>query len=251
MPTFDSDGVTIDYLDEGEGPLVVLVHGFASNRVVNWVNTSWVKTLRDAGYRVVALDNRGHGRSEKLYDSDAYHTETMAADVIRLLDHLGADKAVLVGYSMGARISAFAARMAPERLYGVVLSGLASNLVKGLEGAEAIAEALKAPSAGAVQNHGARAFRVFAEQTGGDRDALAACILGGRQTLGAAEAGAIDLPVLVVAGDMDDIAGSADGLARLIPGARAVTLPGRDHMTAVGDKGHKAAVLEFLSEVVG
>mgnify|MGYP000291879397 CR=1 FL=1 len=251
MPSFDSDGVTIDYLDEGEGPLVVLVHGFASNRVVNWVNTGWVKMLTDGGHRVVALDNRGHGRSEKLYDSAAYQTDRMAEDVVRLIDTLDAGKAVLMGYSMGARISAFAARAVPERFDAVVLSGLASNLVDGVRGAEAIAEALKAPSAGAVQNHAARAFRVFADQTGADRDALAACILASRQTLTEAEAGEIAVPVLVVAGDKDDIAGSADDLARLIPGARAVTLPGRDHMTAVGDKGHKAAVVEFLAEVLG
>ena len=261
MAQFDSAGVTIDYIEEGEGPLVVLVHGFASNRVVNWVNTGWVKTLTDAGYRVVALDNRGHGRSQKLYDSAAYHTETMAADVVRLIDHLGASKseaskseaskseaskAVVMGYSMGARIAAFAARAAPERLRGVVLSGLASNLVDGIGGSEAIAAALEAPSVAAVSDPTGRTFRVFAEQPGSDLRALAACIRGARQTLTAQEVGEIAVPTLVVAGDKDDIAGSPDALAALIPGARAVTLPGRDHMTAVGDRGHKQAVAEFL-----
>ena len=247
MPTFDSDGVTIDYLDEGKGPLVVLVHGFASNRVVNWVNTGWVRTLTGAGYRVVALDNRGHGRSQKLYDSVAYLTDRMAEDVVRLIDTLDAGKAALMGYSMGARISAFAARAAPDRLRALVLSGLASNLVDGVGGSEAIAAALEAPSLAAVQDHNARAFRVFADQTGSDRAALAACIRASRQTLSEAEVGEIAVPTLVVAGDRDDIAGSAERLAALIPGARAVTLPGKDHMTAVGDRGHKAAVTDFLA----
>ncbi len=246
MANFDSAGVTIDYLDEGQGPLVVLVHGFASNRVVNWVNTGWVKMLSEGGHRVVALDNRGHGRSQKIYDSAAYHTEILAQDVVRLIDHLDAGKAVVMGYSMGARIAAFAARAAPERLRGVVLSGLASNMVDGIGGSEAIAEALEAPSVATVSDPSARSFRVFAEQTGSDLRALAACIRAARQTLSAREVGEIAVPALVVAGDKDDIAGSADALAALIPGARAVTLPGRDHMTSVGDKGHKQAVAEFL-----
>lgn len=247
MPSFDSDGVAIDYLDEGEGPLVVLVHGFASNRVVNWVNTGWVKMLTEGGHRVVALDNRGHGRSEKLYDSAAYQTDRMAEDVVRLIDTLDAGKAVLMGYSMGARISAFAARAAPDRLAALVLSGLASNLVDGIGGSEAIAAALEAPSLAAVQDLNARAFRIFADQTGSDRRALAACIRAARQTLSAEQVGEIAVPTLVVAGEKDTIAGSPDRLAGLIPGARAVTLPGRDHMTAVGDRGHKQAVAEFIA----
>jgi len=247
MATFDSGGVAIDYLDEGEGPLVVLVHGFASNRAVNWVNTSWVRTLTASGRRVVALDNRGHGQSQKLYDSALYRTEAMAADVINLLDHLGAPTAALMGYSMGARISAFTALAAPERLSALVLSGLASNLIDGLSNARAIAAALEAPSAADVTDAGARAFRVFAEQTGSDRRALAACILASRQTLSREEVVRIATPTLVVAGELDEIAGSADELAMLIPGGRPVTLPGRDHMTAVGDRQHKQAVVDFLT----
>ena len=248
MPSFDSGGVTIEYLDEGEGPLVVLVHAFASNRMVNWVNTSWVKTLTRSGRRVVALDNRGHGASEKLYDSNAYHPSEMAGDVINLFDHLGAEKAALIGYSMGSRISAFVARAAPERLSALVLSGLAENLIKGVGGSEAIAAALRAPSLEAVGDPGARAFRLFADQTGSDREALAACITATRQTLSETEVAQIHVPTLVVVGSDDPIAGSAEALAGLIEGARAVTLPGREHMSAVGDRGHKEAVLAFLDE---
>ncbi|WMS42510.1 alpha/beta hydrolase [Acuticoccus sp. MNP-M23] len=246
MPQFDSNGVTIDYSDDGEGPLMVLVHGYASNRTINWHNTSWVKTLTGAGYRVVALDNRGHGKSEKLYDSAAYQTGEMAADVVRLLDHLGADTAVVMGYSMGSRIAAFTALAAPERVSALILSGLASNLVDGVDGGAEIAAAMEAGSVADVTDPGARAFRVFAEQTKSDRKALAACIRASRQTLSEAQVHEITAPTLVVAGDKDDIAGSAEGLAALMQNAEPVSLPGRDHMTAVGDKGHKEAVLAFL-----
>lgn len=249
MARFDSKGVGIDYLDEGEGLPVLLVHGFASNRAVNWVNTGWVRALVSSGRRVVALDNRGHGQSEKLYDPAGYQTTVMAADAVRLLDHLGIEKATLFGYSMGARIIAFAALAAPGRVSALVLSGLAANLVHGVGGGEAIAQALLAPTLAEVSDPGARAFRVFAEQTGSDRRALAACITATRQTLSAADVARIAAPTLVVAGDRDVISGSPVELAALIPGARAVWLPGRDHMTAVGDRGHKEAVLAFLADV--
>lgn len=249
MPTFQNEGITLDYLDEGEGPIVLLIHGYASNRMVNWVNTSWVTTLTRAGRRVIAIDNRGHGRSDKLYDPPLYQTTRMAADAIALLDHVGTERAVVMGYSMGARISAFAAREAPERLSALVLSGLASNLVHGVGGGPQVAAAMEAPSAASITDPGARAFRVFADQTGSDRRALAACIRASRQTLTAADMAGIEVPTLVVAGADDTIAGSADELAALMPNAKAITLPGRDHMTAVGDKGHKTAVLAFLDTI--
>src|SRR5688572_7403274 len=107
MNTFDSDGVTIAYLDEGEGAPILLIHGFASNIQVNWVMTGWVDTLKRAGFRVIAIDNRGHGTSEKLYDTAVYGAAMMAEDARRLLDHLGIQRADVMGYSMGARIAAF------------------------------------------------------------------------------------------------------------------------------------------------
>ncbi|MCF3935647.1 alpha/beta fold hydrolase [Acuticoccus sp. M5D2P5] len=246
MPSFSSDGVTIDYLDEGEGPAVLLIHGFASNRMVNWVNTSWTTLLKRAGYRVLAIDNRGHGKSEKLYDPAQYRAELMAADAIRVLDHAGVEKAAIFGYSMGARIAAFATVAAPERVWALVIAGLASNLIAGIGGSEEIAEALEAASPSDVADDEARAFRIFAGQTGADRKALAACIRASRQAFSEASAASIDVPTLVVAGELDEIAGSADGLAALIPGAKALTLPGRDHMSAVGDKLHKSEVVAFL-----
>ena len=107
MQSFRHDGIDIAFLDQGEGEPVVLIHGFASTAMVNWVHPGWVTTLARAGRRAIALDNRGHGASSKLYDPGAYHSAVMAEDVRALLDHLGIGCADVMGYSMGARIAAF------------------------------------------------------------------------------------------------------------------------------------------------
>jgi pimeloyl-ACP methyl ester carboxylesterase len=226
----------------------VLVHGFASTKEVNWVQPGWVSTLNRAGRRVVALDNRGHGASSKLYDPAAYHSAAMADDVRALLDHLKIARADIMGYSMGARITAFLAVKHSERVRSAILGGLGIRLVEGVGLPESIAEALEADSLDDVTDPTGRLFREFSEQTKSDLRALAACIRGSRQTLTRAEVGAIRAPVLVAVGTKDLVAGSAQGLAALIPSARALDIPNRDHMLAVGDKVYKAGVMDFLNQ---
>jgi pimeloyl-ACP methyl ester carboxylesterase len=247
MPSFKNGPVEIAYLDEGDGEPIVLVHGFASNKEVNWVAPAWVSTLTRAGRRVIALDNRGHGGSTKLYDPADYNTVLMAGDVRALLDHLGIARADVMGYSMGARITAFLASSDPDRVRSAVLGGLGIRLVDGVGLPESIAEALEAPSLDDVSDPTGRVFRAFGDQTKSDLRALAACIRGSRQTLGRAEAAALRVPVLIAVGTRDVVAGSAQELAKLIPGAEALDIPDRDHMLAVGDRVYKARVLDFLS----
>jgi len=247
---FNSDGVEIAYLDESAGnsaDAVLLIHGFASNVNTNWVDTGWVKTLTGAGYRVIAYDNRGHGHSEKLYDLEAYGAPIMAEDARRLFDHLGVERAHVIGYSMGARISAFLAVAHPTRVRSLVFGGLGLNMVRGVAGTGPVARALEAASIDEVTNPTARTFRAFAEQTKSDLKALAACIRSARAPITREALGALRCPVLVVVGERDVIGGSAAKLAELIPGARGIELAGRDHMKAVGDKAFKEAVLSFLS----
>jgi pimeloyl-ACP methyl ester carboxylesterase len=247
MPRFQHGPVELAFLDEGEGDPVVLVHGFASTKEVNWVHPGWVTTLTRAGRRAIAVDDRGHGQSTKLYRPADYHTAVMAEDVRALLDHLAVERTDVIGYSMGARITAFLALGHPERVRSAILGGLGSRLVDGVGLPESIADALEAPSIDDVDDPIGRTFRAFAEQTKSDRKALAACIRGSRQVLTRQEVGRIRVPVLIAVGTKDEVAGSAHELAALIPGARAVDIPNRDHMLAVGDKVFKAAVLDFLA----
>lgn len=247
MPSFISDGVSLNYVDEGSGDPVLLIHGFASNIVTNWLDTGWLDALVGSGRRVVAFDNRGHGKSGKLYDPARYGAPAMADDAVRLLDHLGIARADVVGYSMGARIAAFLVTNHPERVRSVVFGGLGINMVRGMVGAGPLAAAFEAKSIDDVTNDTARSFRAFAESTKSDLAALAACMRGPREKVTAERLGRIAVPALVAVGDADVIGGSGADLAALIPGAEFLDIVGRDHMRAVGDKQFKQGVLDFLT----
>ena len=246
MPTFASDGIEIAYLDEGGGDAILLIHGFASNAVVNWVDTGWMRFLVREGFRVVAMDCRGHGASGKPHAQEQYGAPLMAEDARRLLDHLGIARAHVMGYSMGARIAAFLALAHPARVRSLVFGGLGANMVRPMAGTGPIAKALEAPSMEDVTNATARTFRAFAEATNSDLLALAACIRSSREPITAAALATLRCPILVAVGTDDVIGGSAEGLAALVPGAEALPIAGRDHMKAVGDRNFKDGVLAFL-----
>jgi pimeloyl-ACP methyl ester carboxylesterase len=247
MPSFHNGAVEIAYLDEGEGEPIVLVHGFASSKNVNWVYPTWVSELKKAGRRVIAFDNRGHGDSAKLYDARDYEIGIMAGDISALMDHLELERADVMGYSLGSRMTAVLAREKPQRLRSAILGGIGIGLIEGGGPGENVAEALEANSLDEVTDPVGRTFRAFADQTRSDRRALAACLRGSRRLMTKEEAAAISVPVLIAVGSADEIAGSAQALGDIIPGAEVLDIPGRDHMRAVGDKVYKAGVLNFLS----
>jgi pimeloyl-ACP methyl ester carboxylesterase len=248
---FLSDGVDIAFIDvaPGDGDLdepILLIHGFASSHRINWVDPRWVSTLTKAGRRVIALDNRGHGKSEKPHDPHAYRLETMARDAANLLDHLAIPRADVMGYSMGARISCFLALANSKRVRALILGGLGAHLVENAGLPIRIAEAMEAPSLESLTDPMQRLFRSFADQNKSDLAALAACMRGSRQTLTRAEIARIACLVLVAVGTRDEIAGDPHRLAHLFPHGEALDIPGRDHNRAVGDRVFMAAVLEFL-----
>jgi pimeloyl-ACP methyl ester carboxylesterase len=248
MPRFHNGTVEIAYLDEGEGDPVVLVHGFASTGNVNWVFPGWVSELCKSGRRVIALDHRGHGDSTKLYEPQDYDIPTMASDVIALMDHLAIARADIMGYSLGARITAWLALREPHRLRSAVLGGIGMALIEGGGPGENVAVALEAASLADVTDPVGRTFRAFADQTRSDRRALAACLRGSRRLMTREEVAGINIPVLIAVGTSDEIAGSAELLGSLIAGAQRLDIPNRDHMRAVGDKVYKAGVLAYFAQ---
>jgi pimeloyl-ACP methyl ester carboxylesterase len=242
---FDSDGVRLHYELHGpdSGTPVVLVHGFASDYHLNWVGTRWQETLTSAGYRVVGLDCRGHGRSDKPHDAAAYALDLMAADVGRLMDQLHIESADYLGYSMGARIGLQVMLDLPGRVRRAVLGGI--GWAGAFHAAADIARAMRGePTTSAV----AKTFYDFARaRPANDLEALAACILGPQPRVDPSRLASIATPVLVVVGEQDDIVGGVDRLIESIPTAELVKVAGRNHMSAVPAREFKEAALDFLA----
>lgn len=251
MPTFISEGLSLAYETYGTGKAVLCIHGFASSGKVNWIDTGWVETLTNAGYRAVVLDNRGHGASEKPHDPDAYYPTIMARDAVALLDVLKIDRAAVLGYSMGARIAAFMAFEHEERVAAAIFGGMGMNLINGLSDGNDIISGLRAPTLQELTHPTARQFRIFADHTRSDREALAACMETSRQPMARADVRRIAMPVLVAVGEADDMAGRPEPLAELLPQGEAFVIPKRDHMRGTGDKAFKIAAVEFLGRNFG
>jgi pimeloyl-ACP methyl ester carboxylesterase len=243
------DGVRIAFEKADSGRPVVFVHGFAASRVITWRNTGWYDWARKNGRSVLALDCRGHGESDKPHEPEAYNDGRMAQDILAVMDATGTESAPIVGYSMGAYLAVALMHLAPERFQSVVLAGVGENYFSfWQERDETIAEALLAEDTAAITGRLAIEFRTFAERAGNDLVALAACMRRERFSFTAEELGAFKQRVLVVCGENDPIAGQAEPFAAHFAHGRSVTIPGRNHHSAVGDKVFKEAVRDFLRE---
>jgi pimeloyl-ACP methyl ester carboxylesterase len=252
MATFQSGGFNLAYDDiqGGSAGTVVLVHGFATNREENWRRLGWLTALERKGYRAVALDLRGHGQSDKPHDPAAYGRAQLAGDVVGLMDHLGLGRVDLLGYSMGSHLSLRIALTAPDRINNLILGGVGGRMLPGAPQPPppkmTMAEAMRAADPSTIPDATMKGFRQFADNQGDDREALAACSQGLAQPLDPDDLLTLRMPVLVVAGARDEIAGDPQALADAIPGAKAVTLPGVDHFSAIPHALFKASVFDFL-----
>jgi pimeloyl-ACP methyl ester carboxylesterase len=223
-----------------------MVHGFASNRYENWRRVGWYDALQRKAVRCVALDCRGHGGSGKPHDPAAYDRAAMARDVVALLDHLGIERADLMGYSMGARLALATALDRPTRIGNLVLGGVGGRLLEPGPADNRMAAAMEADDPAGIEDPLLRSFRHFADEQREDRLALAACSRGTSVPFDRAALARIRMPVLVVVGSRDNLAGNPEGLTSAVPGARHVTLPGCDHFSAIPHALFKAAVFDFL-----
>ena len=190
--TFDSDGVTLRYLSEGTGDTVVLLHGFSGSAEGLYIEPGTFQALVDAGYHVVAMDQRGHGQSEKLYEADSYGMN-MVEDVRRLLDHLGKEKVHLVGYSMGARVSNTFRMMYSDRLLTITLGGYGWPW----QGSRVTLEASK------------ERMKTRTVLPGNDIDALAAVSVGSYELVPSEESmRSNSVPAFGIIGDKDEVISS-------------------------------------------
>jgi pimeloyl-ACP methyl ester carboxylesterase len=252
MPEFATapDGTALAFERHGEGAAIVLVHGFGSSRMQNWKSTGWYGGLTEAGFSIVAMDCRGHGDSGKPHDSALYGHDRMADDVTVVMDACGLGQALILGYSMGGFIGLRLLAAHPERVTKLAIAGVGANYLKdGITSSAAraaLADALLVEDKSSITDQRARMFRAFADQPGKDRIALAACMRGMSPHLPLETLARLQAPILVVDGSEDETAGCAEPLAATFQNGRAVTIQGRDHMSTVGDRHTRQAVIDFF-----
>ena len=252
MSIFQSGGLAIAYDDIGprDGRPIVLVHGFSSNRSENWKRLGWYAAFERKGYRIIALDCRGHGESAKPHDPQAYSRDAMIGDIVALMDQLCVTRADLMGFSMGARLALATALAHPARIDHLVLGGIGGRIFEPSADPGAMAAAMMAEDPETISEPLLRSFRHFADDQGEDHQALAACSESRGDAVMPGMLAALNIPTLIVAGVRDDLAGDPEELAAAIPGARAVALPGCDHFSAIPHALFKASVFDFLDDVL-
>ncbi len=246
MPSFVSSGVRIHYVSEGTGSPVILVHGLTSSLDRNWRRPGIIDTLVGADRRVVALDCRGHGESEKPHNASAYGGTKMSDDVVALMDHLDIDVADLVGYSMGGAIAASLLARRPERFRRVVIAGVGDWVLRAGNDPGRLG-ASRGPRDGPLREMIERwLLQRVARRLGNDPDALTAMRRAERGGLDVQKLADVRCPVLILVGREDRLVGSTDKLAAAIPGAQVLVVPG-SHITAVVDPAFKRAIVDFLA----
>jgi pimeloyl-ACP methyl ester carboxylesterase len=258
---FDSAGVRIHYVVEGKGEPVVLVHGFAVDIASNWAEPGIIKGLADR-YQVIAIDNRGHGRSDKPHDPQQYGVN-MVSDVTRLLDHLNIQKAHIVGYSMGGNIAGVFLTDHPERVRTAILGatpwvgadGLparvvwANQLAESLEQGRGIGPHIIRLTPRDERPPSAEQVEAISNMVLQPNDALAlAAVMRGSARLYASEAKlrANQLPVLAIVGERDPVKAEVDNLVGALGNVKLVVIPGANHMSAFGRPEFLVALKTFL-----
>jgi pimeloyl-ACP methyl ester carboxylesterase len=216
----------------------------------NWKSTGWYGGLTAAGFPIVAMDCRGHGDSGKPHDPASYGHDRMAEDVVAVMDACSLPRAFILGYSMGGFIGLRLLAAHPDRVIKLAIAGVGETYLKDSitapEARAALADALLTPDPASLTDARAKMFRAFADQPGKDRLALAACMRAMSPRLPIETLAHLQRPVLVVDGDKDDTAGRPEPLAATFANGVAVSIPGRDHMSAVGDKNTRQAVIRFF-----
>jgi pimeloyl-ACP methyl ester carboxylesterase len=242
-----ADGVPIATYDLGDPdwPVVLAVHGFASSAYANWIATGWVRELNRAGRRVIALDQRGHGRSGKPHEPDAYSMALLVEDVRTVLDTYLVDDAVYVGYSLGARVGWHAALSSTHTITRAVLGGIPDGdpLTRfRIDEAKAFLA-----GTGRIEDRLTQAYFTMAEGIpGNDLAALVALVEGMRGGEQPDPANPPQQPVLFAAGSEDPILAASERLAAAAPRGEFFLIPGRNHFNAPTARAFRTRALEFL-----
>ncbi|MBS1697697.1 MAG: alpha/beta hydrolase [Actinobacteria bacterium] len=245
------DGVALATYSWGDpdAPVVVLVHGFASSTQDNWVLTGWARMLEHAGYRVLGIDQRGHGASEKPHQPEDYRMRILAADIEQVLDTYLVDEALYVGYSLGGRVGWEVLRDLGDRIPRAVLGGIPDG--RPLERLDVEEARRYIADRTPVSDASTRDYIALTERVpGNDLEVMLALALGMRgeaRTIDPDPATAPGQPILFATGSDDAIIEGSRRLAEASPQGTFVEIPGRHHFNAPGSRVFREAALAFLA----
>ena len=243
------DGEWIATYDFGDAdaPVVMAVHGFASSGLLNWRTTGWVRELLRGGFRVIAIDQRGHGDSSKPHDPSRYSMELLVADLLAVMDGYMVNEASLVGYSLGARVSWHAALELPDRVTRAVLGGIPDgDPLTRFRVDEA--RAYIADGSAVTDPLTASYVQMASGIRGNDLDALVALVEGMRGGLQPDPADPPQQPLLFATGSEDSILEKSRALAAATPNGTFFEVPGRNHFNAPTSRAFRDAAVAFLTE---
>jgi pimeloyl-ACP methyl ester carboxylesterase len=250
------DGIGLATYDFGAGelpddaPVVLAVHGFASSAVANWQATGWVRELSRAGYRVIAIDQRGHGLSAKPHDAAMYTMELLVADVATVIDDYLLDEITFVGYSLGGRVGWHSSLALPHRITRAVLGGIPDGLPLTRF---RIDEARAFIASGTpVEDPLTNAYVTMASGvTGNDLSALVSLVEGMQYGTQPDPDDPPQQPVLFATGTDDSILEKSRALAAVTPRGEFYEIPGRNHFNAPTSHHFRDRALEFLAATAG
>jgi len=243
------DGVTIATYEFGNADArpVLLVHGFASSGLLNWRNSGWIRDLLRADYRVITLDQRGHGLSDKPHSPDAYTIDLLVSDVQSVLDTFMLDEVDFVGYSLGARVGWRTAVGAPERIRRLVLGGIPDgDPLTRFRVDEA--RAFIADGTPITDRLTATYVKMAGGIRGNDLTALVSLVEGMRGGPQPDPVNPPQQPALFATGSEDPILEASQRLAEATPLGSFYEISGRGHFNAPTARGFRDSALEFLAE---
>ncbi len=242
-----ADGTTIATYEFGDPDArpVLLVHGFASSGLLNWRNSGWIRDLLRADYRVIAIDQRGHGLSDKPHSPDAYTIDLLVSDVESVLDTYMLDEVDYVGYSLGARVGWRTGVQAPERIRRLILGGIPDGdpltRFRVDQARQYIADGT------AIDDKLTATYVKMADGIrGNDLTALISLVEGMRGGPTPDPENPPQQPALFATGSDDPILGASRSLAAAAPRGTFYEIPGRGHFNAPTARAFRDAALGFI-----
>lgn len=252
MPYCKNKDISIYYEQHGKGEPVILVHGIAVSFKYNFSNFSWVDKLTDNNMRVVGLDLRAHGLSDKPLDPSSYGTHNLTSDILAVMDELKIKRASIIGYSLGSALTLHLIHSHPDRFSRAVLVATGDSLF-GLTSSSALKQSsidlFLAISSDTYPHHlpeHIAAYWNFVNQSGANRQALLALLKGDTQHLSIEDISSIDTPTMIISGGKDLVLGQGVKLAEKLPESVYLEFKEADHFSLAAITDVKNAIVDFL-----